>query len=72
MVDVTITVSPRVAAGLLEHAGLERSDDGTGWRTRDGRESSDVSVALTDALVAIAEDDLATEFIEPAKDDDAR
>jgi hypothetical protein len=70
--DVTIMVSPSVAAALLEYAGLERSDDGTGWRTRDGRESGDVSVALTDALVAIAEDDLAAEFIEPEKDDEAR
>jgi hypothetical protein len=62
--DVTVTVTGAVATSLLEYAGLERADDGQGWRTRDGRESSDPAVALTDALVAIAEDDLAAEAIE--------
>lgn len=51
-----------------EHAGMEQSDDGHGWRTRDGRESPEPRVAVTDALVAIAEDDLAAEFIETDKD----
>jgi hypothetical protein len=60
--DVTLTLPASIAVGLLEHAGLEHSDHGTGWRNRNGHEDSDPAVALTDALVAIAEDDLAAEL----------
>jgi hypothetical protein len=67
--DVTLTVPAGLAVGLLEHAGLEHSDDGAGWRTRDGREDRNPALALTDSLVAIAEDDLAAEFIEADKED---
>jgi hypothetical protein len=66
---ITATVPATLALDLVEYAGLERSDDGHGWRTRDGRERTDEPrVAVTDALVAIAEDDLAAEFIETGKD----
>jgi hypothetical protein len=61
---ITVTLTGPLARGLVEHSGMERSDDGMGWRTRDGRESDEPRVAVTDALVAIAEDDLAAEFIE--------
>ena len=67
--DVTLIVPASLGVGLLEYAGLEHTDDGTGWRTRDGREHSNPAVALTDALVAIAEDDLAAEFVEADKED---
>jgi hypothetical protein len=66
---ITMTLPAPLALGLVEHAGLERSDDGRGWRTRDGRERTDEPrVVVTDALVAIAEDDLAAEFIEADRD----
>lgn len=66
---ITLTLPAPLALGMVEHAGLERSDDGRGWRTRDGRVRTDEPrVAVTDALVAIAEDDLAAEFIETGKD----
>jgi hypothetical protein len=66
---ITTTLPAPLALGLVEHAGLERSDDGRGWRTRDGRERTDEPrVVVTDALVVIAEDDLAAEFIEGDKD----
>jgi hypothetical protein len=64
---ITLTLTGPLALGLVEHSGMERSDNGIGWRTRDGRdgrESNEPRVAVTDALVAIAEDDLAAEFIE--------
>jgi hypothetical protein len=66
--DVTVTLPASLAIGIVEYAGLEHSD-GASWRTRDGREDPNPAVAVTDALVAIAEDDLAAEFIEPAKED---
>jgi hypothetical protein len=62
--EVRVTVTGGVAVGLVEWAGLERSDDGRGWRTRDGIESPDPAVAVMDAVLAIAENDLAAEFIE--------
>lgn len=62
--DVRVSVTGGVAAGLVEWAGLERSDDGLGWRTRDGIESPDPAVAVLDAVLAVAENDLAAEFIE--------
>lgn len=66
---ITLTLPAPLALGVVEHAGLERSDDGRGWRTRDGRErTEEPRVAVTDALVAIAEDDLAADFIETRKD----
>ncbi len=49
---------------------MEQSDSGEGWRTRNGRESPELRVAVTDALVAIAEDALAAEFIERHRDED--
>lgn len=67
---ITITLPAPLALSLVEHAGMEQSDDGQGWRTRDGRESPEPRVAVTDALVAIAEDDLAAEFIERQRDED--
>jgi hypothetical protein len=61
-ITITLTLPAPLALDMVEHAGLERSDDGRGWRTRDGRERTDEPrVAVTDALVAIAEDD---QFIE--------
>jgi hypothetical protein len=66
--EVCVTVTGGVAAGLVEWAGLERSDDGCGWRTRDGIESPDPAVAVLDAVLAIAENDLAADFIEREKD----
>jgi hypothetical protein len=66
--DVTFTIPGALAVNLLEYAGQEHSDNGVGWRTRDGREDDNPAVALTDAVVAIAEDDLAAEFIEPDKE----
>ena len=66
---ITLTLPAPLAFGVVGHAGLERSDDGRGWRTRDGRErTEEPQVAVIDALVAIAEDDLAAEFIETGKD----
>ena len=65
---ITTTLPAPLALSLVEHAGMERSDHGQGWRTRDGRESPDPRVAVTDALVAIAEDDLAAQFIETGRD----
>jgi hypothetical protein len=65
---LTLTLPAPLALRLVEHAGIEHNDDGQGWRTRDGRESPEPRVAVTDALVALAEDDLAAEFIEPDKD----
>jgi hypothetical protein len=66
---ITLTLPAPLAVGVVEHAGLERSDDGRGWRTRDGRErTEEPRVAVTDALVAIAEDDLGAEFTETGKD----
>lgn len=65
---ITTTLPAPLALSLVEHAGMEQSDDGQGWRTRDGRESPEPRVAVTDALVAIAEDDLAAGFIEADKD----
>lgn len=62
--DVRVTVTGGVALGLVEWAGLEPSDDGRGWRTRDGIESPDPAVAVLDVVLAIAENDLAAEFIE--------
>jgi hypothetical protein len=35
---ITAIVPATLAVKLVEYAGLERSDDGHGWRTRDGRE----------------------------------
>ncbi len=67
---ITVTLPVPLAVSLVEHAGMERSDDGRGWRTRDGRESPEPRVAVTDALVAIAEDDLAAEFIERERGED--
>jgi hypothetical protein len=61
---ITLTLPAPIALSVVEHAGMEQSDDGRGWRTRDGRESHEPRVAVTDALVAIAEDDLAAELIE--------
>ncbi len=61
---ITLTLPAPLAFSLVEHAGIEQSDDGHSWRTRDGRESHEPRVAVTDALVAIAEDDLAAEFTE--------
>jgi hypothetical protein len=66
---ITTTLPPPLALGVVEYAGLERSDDGRGWRTRDGRDTNEPRVAVTDALVAIAEDDLAAEFIEADRND---
>lgn len=66
--EVRITVTGGVTVGLVEWAGLERSDDGRSWRTRDGIESSGPAVAVMDAVLAIAENDLAAEFIECDKD----
>lgn len=57
-VGSTLTLPAPLAHRLVQHAGIEQSDDGQGWRTRDGRESPEPRVAVTDALVAIAEDDL--------------
>jgi len=52
---ITATLPPTLAVELVEYAGLERSDDGHGWRTRDGHErTEEPRVAVTDALVAIA------------------
>ncbi len=65
---ITLTLPAPLALGVVERAGMEQSDDGQGFRTRDGRESPEPRVAVTDALVAIAEDDLAVEFIETDKD----
>jgi hypothetical protein len=65
---ITITLPAPLALSVVQHAGLEQSDDGQGWRTRDGRESPEPRAAVTDALVAIAEDDLAADFIEADKD----
>jgi hypothetical protein len=65
---LTVTLHAPLALRLVEHAGMEQSDDRQGWRTRDGRESREPRVAVTDALVAIAEDDLAADFIETGKD----
>lgn len=65
---ITLTLPAPLALTLVEHAGMEQSNDGQGWRTRDGRESPELRFAVTDALVAIAEDDLAAEFIETDKD----
>lgn len=62
--EVRVTVTGGVAVGLVEWAGLERSDHGHGWRTRDGIESPDPAIAVMDAVLAIAENDLAAEFIE--------
>lgn len=62
--EIRVTITGSVGLGLVEWAGLERSDDGAGWRTRDGIESPDPAVAVTDAVLAIAENDLAAEFIE--------
>lgn len=66
---ITVTLPVPLALSVVEHAGMEQSDDGQGWRTRDGRESPEPRVAVTDALVAIAEDDLAAEFIEREHDE---
>lgn len=65
---ITLNLPAPLALNLVEHAGIEQSDDGQGWRTRDGRESPEPRAAVTDALVAIAEDDLAAEFIERGED----
>jgi hypothetical protein len=65
---MAVTLPANLAVALVEYAGLEHSDGG-GWRTRCGREDPNPAVAVTDALVAIAEDDLAAEFIEPGKED---
>jgi hypothetical protein len=65
---VTLTLPAPLALSVVEHAGMEQSDHGRGWRTRDGRESSEPRV-VTDALVAIAEDDLAAEFSERERDE---
>lgn len=62
--EVRVTVTGGVAVGLVGWAGLERSDHGHGWRTRDGIESPDPAIAVMDAVLAIAENDLAAEFIE--------
>lgn len=66
----TTTLPAPLALTLVEHAGMERSDDRRGWRARDGRESADPRAVVTAALVAIAEDDLAAEFIERERDED--
>jgi hypothetical protein len=52
--EIRATITAGVAAGLIEWAGLERSDDGRGWRTRDGIESPDPASAVRDAVLAIA------------------
>lgn len=52
--DVRVSVTGGVAAGLVEWAGLG---------TRDGMESPDPAAAVLDAVLAIAENDLAAEFI---------
>jgi len=70
--DVRVTVTGGIASGLVEWAGIEYSDDGHGWRTRDGIESPDPAVAVTDAVFAIAEHDLAAECIERERADDDR
>jgi hypothetical protein len=67
--EVRVTLTGGVAAGLVEWAGLEPSDDGLGWRTRDGIEAADPAVAVTDAVLAIAENDLAAEYIEREKEE---
>jgi hypothetical protein len=52
---ITMTLPAPLALDLVEHVGLERSDDGRGWRTRDSRErTNEPRVAVTNALVAIA------------------
>lgn len=67
---ITLSLPAPLALSLIDHADMEQSDDGQRWRTRDGRESPEPRVAVTDALVAIAEDDLAAEFIERERDED--
>jgi hypothetical protein len=67
---ITTTRPAPLAPSLVEHADMEQSDDRQGWRTRDGRESPEPRVVVTDAVVAIAEDDLAAEFIERQRDED--
>lgn len=66
--EVRVTLTGGVALGLVEWAGLEHSDDGQGWRTRAGVEGPDPVIAVTDAVLAIADNDLAAEFIERDRD----
>ncbi len=65
---ITVTLPTPLTLSVIEHAGMEQRYDEQGWRTQDGRESPEPHVAVTDALVAIAEDDLAAGFIETDKD----
>ena len=72
--DVTVTVTSSVAAELIASAGIVPGDAFC-WRLPNGSQTTDPRTALTDALgavdalVAIAEDDLAAEFIEADEED---
>ncbi len=55
--DVTVTVTGEVASELIARAGLGFQDDAC-WRLRDGGTTTDPSKALTEALVAIAEEEV--------------
>jgi hypothetical protein len=53
--DVTVTVTGEIASALIQSAGLGEARDDC-WRLRDGTTTTLAESALTDALVAIAED----------------
>ncbi|MHB1467611.1 MAG: hypothetical protein ACYCX7_00450 [Solirubrobacteraceae bacterium] len=55
-ITVTVTVAGDVARELIAKAGLGLQDD-VCWALRNGRSTTSLAVALTDALVKIAEED---------------
>lgn len=57
--DVEVTVTSSVAAALIERAGIVPGRSAHCWRLPNGLQTTDARTALTEALVVIAEDDLA-------------
>jgi len=55
--DVTVTVTGSVASELIARAGLGLHDDAC-WRLRNGERTTDPTRALTDALVAITDEEV--------------
>jgi hypothetical protein len=55
--DITVTVTGEIASELIARAGLGLQDDAC-WHLRDGGTTTDPVKALTDALVAITEEEV--------------
>lgn len=54
--DITVTVTGSIASDLIAKAGLGLQDDAC-WHLRNGETTTDPTRALTDALVAITEEE---------------